>query len=73
MIVSLYAFVLIDVSEQAYGAAGVVKIVRILEHEIMTGMRLLGAKTVHDLVPEMVCHNSPCHILSPHDHYRLRD
>ena len=39
---------------QAYGTAGVVKIVRILEREIVTGMQLIGARTVHDLVPEMV-------------------
>lgn len=39
---------------QAYGATGVVKIVRILEREIILGMRLLGARKVEDLVPEMV-------------------
>lgn len=39
---------------QAYGAAGVVKIVRILEREIVMGMQLVGARTVKDLVPEMV-------------------
>lgn len=39
---------------QAYGAAGVVKIIHILEREIMMCMRLLGARTIKDLVPEMV-------------------
>lgn len=39
---------------QAYGAAGVVKIVRILEREITTGMRLLGVSKVSELKPEMV-------------------
>ena len=37
-----------------YGAAGVAQIIRILEREIMTGMRLLGASTVRDLTPDMV-------------------
>lgn len=41
---------------QAYGAPGVVKIIRILEREIATGMRLLGAASVNDLVPGMVCY-----------------
>jgi L-lactate dehydrogenase (cytochrome) len=40
--------------EQAYGAAGVVKIIRILEREILQGMRLLGARSVSELTPEMV-------------------
>jgi len=39
---------------QAYGAPGVVKIIRILEREIITGMRLLGAAAVDHLRPEMV-------------------
>lgn len=39
---------------QAYGAAGVVKSVRILEREIVSGMRLMGVRTVKELVPEMV-------------------
>ncbi|PSR85844.1 hypothetical protein PHLCEN_2v5320 [Hermanssonia centrifuga] len=42
------------ISSQAYGAAGVVKTVRILEREMLTGMRMLGARTVNDLRPEMV-------------------
>ena len=42
---------------QAYGAAGVVKIIRILEREILMCMRLLGVRTVKDLVPEMVGHH----------------
>ncbi|KAH9946807.1 FMN-dependent dehydrogenase-domain-containing protein [Amylocystis lapponica] len=41
-------------AQSAYGEDGVVQIVRILEREILTGMRLLGARTVKDLVPEMV-------------------
>lgn len=40
---------------KAYGEEGVVKAVEILEREITTGMRLLGAKNVSELVPEMVC------------------
>lgn len=39
---------------QAYGEAGVVKIIRILEREIVSGMKLLGASSIQDLVPEMV-------------------
>lgn len=39
---------------QAYGAAGVVKAVRILEREIKWGMRLLGVRKVEELTPEMV-------------------
>jgi isopentenyl diphosphate isomerase/L-lactate dehydrogenase-like FMN-dependent dehydrogenase len=39
---------------QAYGEAGVVKAVQILEREILTGMRLLGATNVNELIPEMV-------------------
>ncbi|KAJ7786460.1 FMN-dependent dehydrogenase-domain-containing protein [Mycena metata] len=41
-------------AQSAYGEAGVVKIVRILEREILTGMRGLGATSVKDLRPEMV-------------------
>ncbi|KAI0082168.1 hypothetical protein K474DRAFT_1694475 [Panus rudis PR-1116 ss-1] len=41
-------------AQSAYGTAGVVKMVRILEREIMTAMKLIGARTVKDLVPEMV-------------------
>ncbi|KAJ7574442.1 FMN-dependent dehydrogenase-domain-containing protein [Mycena floridula] len=41
-------------AQSAYGAAGVEKIIQILEREILTGMRLLGASTVKDLKPEMV-------------------
>lgn len=46
---------------QAYGEAGVVKIVKILEREIVYGMQLLGAPTVRDLVPEMVSSAVPNH------------
>ncbi|KAJ3530189.1 hypothetical protein NM688_g7746 [Phlebia brevispora] len=41
-------------AQSAYGAAGVVKSVRILEREIISGMRLLGVRRVEELVPEMV-------------------
>ncbi|KAI0030647.1 FMN-dependent dehydrogenase-domain-containing protein [Vararia minispora EC-137] len=41
-------------AQAAYGEEGVVKTVRIIEREVITGMRLLGAATVSDLVPEMV-------------------
>ena len=39
---------------QAYGADGVLKVIRILEREILLGMRMLGARSVSELVPEMV-------------------
>jgi len=38
----------------AYGEVGIVKLIRIMEKEIQTGMRLLGAAKVTDLKPEMV-------------------
>ncbi|KAJ7181797.1 FMN-dependent dehydrogenase-domain-containing protein [Mycena crocata] len=41
-------------AQSAYGELGVVKIIRILEREILTGMRGLGAATVKDLKPGMV-------------------
>ncbi|KAI1797745.1 FMN-dependent dehydrogenase-domain-containing protein [Ganoderma leucocontextum] len=41
-------------AQSAYGEDGVVKIVDILEREIVRGMRLLGASKVQDLVPEIV-------------------
>ncbi|KDQ63607.1 hypothetical protein JAAARDRAFT_189164 [Jaapia argillacea MUCL 33604] len=41
-------------AQSAYGEAGVVKAIRLLEREITTGMRLLGATKVSELVPEMV-------------------
>lgn len=45
---------LINTHPQAYGAAGVVKITQILERELTLGMQLIGARTLKDLVPEMV-------------------
>lgn len=45
---------LVLITKQAYGEAGIVKIIRILKREIITGMRLLGARHVGELVPEMV-------------------
>ncbi|KAF7339355.1 hypothetical protein MSAN_02149400 [Mycena sanguinolenta] len=41
-------------AQSAYGEAGVVKIVQILEREIISGMRGLGAASIKDLKPEMV-------------------
>ena len=41
------------------------KIIKILEHEIVRGMQLLGATTVNDLVPELVGH--PRLTLTMHD------
>ncbi|EJF66571.1 FMN-dependent dehydrogenase-domain-containing protein [Dichomitus squalens] len=41
-------------AQSAYGEDGVVKVVEILQREIVTGMRLLGASRVQDLVPDMV-------------------
>lgn len=39
---------------QAYGDKGVERIIKILEGEVVRCMRLLGASTIADLVPEMV-------------------
>jgi hypothetical protein len=44
----------VEISLQAYGEAGVVKLIRILEREITTGMRLLGATRIGELTPDMV-------------------
>lgn len=41
-----------------------VKIIKILECEIVDGMKLLGAATVNDLVPELV--GCPCLALTKH-------
>ncbi|KAJ7631075.1 FMN-dependent dehydrogenase-domain-containing protein [Roridomyces roridus] len=41
-------------AQSAYGEAGAVKIINILQREILTGMRGLGAASVRDLKPEMV-------------------
>ncbi|KAK7058845.1 hypothetical protein VNI00_001469 [Paramarasmius palmivorus] len=41
-------------AQSAYGVAGVTKIIEILEREITTAMRLLGASSVKDLKPEMI-------------------
>ncbi|KAF9654240.1 hypothetical protein BDM02DRAFT_3182063 [Thelephora ganbajun] len=41
-------------AQSAYGDAGVVKIIKILEREIVYGMQLLGATTVNDLIPKLV-------------------
>ncbi|KAL5524248.1 hypothetical protein ACEPAF_9388 [Sanghuangporus sanghuang] len=41
-------------AQSAYGEEGVERLVRILETEILLGMRLLGATKVSELVPEMV-------------------
>ncbi|CAA7266569.1 unnamed protein product [Cyclocybe aegerita] len=41
-------------AQSAYGAAGVAKVIEILQREIVTAMRLLGASTVKDLRPEMI-------------------
>lgn len=38
----------------AYGEAGVVKTVHILEREIITSMRLLGVSSLQELTPDMV-------------------
>lgn len=40
---------------KAYGEAGVVHLVRILEREIKFGMASLGVRTVNQLVPDLVC------------------
>ncbi|THH05905.1 hypothetical protein EW145_g4457 [Phellinidium pouzarii] len=41
-------------AQSAYGEEGVERLIRILETEIVLGMRLLGARNVSELVPEMV-------------------
>ncbi|OCH90591.1 hypothetical protein OBBRIDRAFT_754729 [Obba rivulosa] len=41
-------------AQSAYGEEGVVQVVRILEREILTTMRLLGASTLKDLEPSLV-------------------
>ncbi|KAF9268531.1 hypothetical protein L218DRAFT_977084 [Marasmius fiardii PR-910] len=41
-------------AQSAYGEAGCDKIIQILEREILTGMRLLGASSLKELRPEMV-------------------
>jgi len=39
---------------KAYGEAGVVHLVRILEREILFGMESLGVRKISELVPQMV-------------------
>ncbi|KAF4605342.1 Cytochrome b5 domain-containing protein 1 [Pleurotus pulmonarius] len=41
-------------AQSAYGAAGVAKITRILERELITAMQLAGAARISDLTPELV-------------------
>ncbi len=41
-------------AQTCYGEEGVIRAVKILEEEIQIGMRLLGAKKIEDLKPEMV-------------------
>ncbi|KAJ8084160.1 hypothetical protein PM082_002927 [Marasmius tenuissimus] len=41
-------------AQSAYGIEGVAKIIAILEREIVTAMRLLGASSIKDLKPEMI-------------------
>ncbi|KZT34745.1 hypothetical protein SISSUDRAFT_1065055 [Sistotremastrum suecicum HHB10207 ss-3] len=41
-------------AQSAYGEAGVIKLIRIMERELLTGMRLLGATKYSELKPEMV-------------------
>ncbi|KZV77493.1 hypothetical protein PENSPDRAFT_679048 [Peniophora sp. CONT] len=41
-------------AQSAYGEEGVVRAVRILERELLTGMRLMGAASIADLKPELV-------------------
>ena len=42
-----------DLIRQAYGEAGVERLIHIMETEIILGMRLLGATKISELVPEM--------------------
>lgn len=41
-------------SQAAHGEAGCIRVTEILKEEIVTGMKLLGAKTIKDLKPEML-------------------
>ncbi|KAJ8521410.1 hypothetical protein ONZ45_g1887 [Pleurotus djamor] len=41
-------------AQSAYGAAGVTKIINILERELVTAMRLAGVNTVKDLTPALI-------------------
>lgn len=41
-------------AQSAYGEAGVVHVVRILEREIRFGMQSLGVRNIGELVPQMV-------------------
>ncbi|KAJ7597181.1 FMN-dependent dehydrogenase-domain-containing protein [Mycena floridula] len=41
-------------AQSAYGDVGVTKIIQILQREILTGMRLLGAASVKDLKPDLI-------------------
>lgn len=50
--------------DQAYGEAGVVHVVQILQREIKFGMESLGVQSVNQLCPEMV----GAHILSEISH-----
>lgn len=45
---------------KAYGQAGVVHLVRILEREIKFGMASLGVRTVEELTPELVSYWMRC-------------
>jgi isopentenyl diphosphate isomerase/L-lactate dehydrogenase-like FMN-dependent dehydrogenase len=38
-----------------YGELGVLKAARVLQEELTAGLRLLGARSIADLKPEMVC------------------
>lgn len=55
-------------SGQAYGEAGIVKLIRIMEREIVTGMRLLGAARVSDLTPAMVSTSTILKLCSMYSH-----
>ncbi|EEB98191.1 hypothetical protein MPER_02345, partial [Moniliophthora perniciosa FA553] len=41
-------------AQSAYGEAGCDKIIQILDREMTTAMRLLGASKIQDLKPEMI-------------------
>lgn len=55
--VSLFASVILDLClmyVKAYGEAGVVHVVRILQREIRFAMQSLGVQKISELVPQMV-------------------
>jgi glycolate oxidase len=51
----------------ADGAAGVIKMLELLEHEVGVAMALSGARTLNELNPNFVFRNAPV-VAPPHQH-----